>query len=302
MRRIAYLTGRSFRGAPTPPGALPGYEAPDFELVRTAGERIGVAFEPAYWDAPDLAARGFDAALIRSCWDYTSQADRFIATLEAHAEAGLWLFNPQATVKWNARKRYLEELAAAGAPTIETVWAEKLDGRVVGRAFDDLETAELVAKPQVGAGSQATLRLKRNAWSEADLALGPQGPAMLQPFLPSIEAEGEISLIYFGGALSHTIRKMPAPGGWFANDLKADFTVIEPPPGSVPIAEAALAAAKVAVLYARVDLVRGPAGDWRLIELELIEPYLFLALAPEGADRLARAVLSALEGAPVFSG
>ncbi|MGE0046917.1 MAG: RimK family alpha-L-glutamate ligase [Hyphomonadaceae bacterium] len=300
--RIAYLTGRTFRGAPVPDGVLPAYEGPDFGLVREAGRRIGLSFEPCYWDAPDLPARGFAAGLIRSCWDYTSQAERFIATLEAHERAGLRLFNPAATVKWNARKRYLEEIAAKGAPVIDTVWADKLDARAVGRAFDDLETAELVAKPQVSAGSMGTIRLKRNAWSEADLINGPQGPAMLQPFLPSIETEGELSLVYFNGALSHTIRKRPVPGEWFANDIKAAFLNIEAPPGTDAIARAAMQAAAQSMLYARVDLVLAPAGDWRVIEIEIIEPYLFLARAEGAAERFARAVLDAVEGKGVFAG
>ncbi len=301
MIRIAYLTGRAFRGAPTPPGVLPGYEAPDFELMRAAGARVGVAFEPAYWDAPDLAARGYAAALIRSCWDYTGQAERFIAMLEAHAAAGLPIFNPPETVRWNARKTYLNQLAAAGAPVIETIWVERADARSLARAFDDLDAAELVVKPQIGAGSQATLRLKRGQWSEADLALGPQGPAMIQPFLPSIETEGEMSLLFFGGEFSHAVRKTPVPGGWFANDLAAKFEAFDPDAELRTLARCACAAAPAEMLYARVDLVRAPAGDWRVIELELIEPYLFLALAPEGADLLTRALVMRLEAGPVLS-
>ncbi|MGE0830232.1 MAG: RimK family alpha-L-glutamate ligase [Hyphomonadaceae bacterium] len=292
--RVAYLTGRAFRGQPVPAGALPGYEADDFALAEAAAKRAGIQFEPAYWDAPDLARRGFAAAIIRSCWDYTGQAPRFIDTLAAREAEGLRIFNSSAVVRWNARKTYLRTLAAAGTATIPTEWTEKTSVQDVARAFETFDAAELVLKPQVGAGSQATLRLKRNAWSASELALGPQGPAMLQPYLPAIESEGEISLLYFGGALSFVIRKSPVPGGWFANDLKARFEAIAPPEGAEAIAEAALKAAPADLLYARVDLVRGEDGAFRLIELELIEPYLFLALAPAGADDFARALTGAL--------
>jgi glutathione synthase/RimK-type ligase-like ATP-grasp enzyme len=300
MRRVAYLTGRSFHGEITQPGATPTYDQGDFELVRAAGQRVGLWLEPCFWDDVTLAARGFDAALVRSCWDYTSQADRFLDHLDAHEAAGLPVFNTPALVRWNARKAYLRALEQAGVPVIETIWVEALDARRLARAFDDLDAAELVVKPQVGASSEATLRLKRNAWSAADLVLGPQGPAMIQPYLPAIETEGELSLVYFGGTLAHVIRKRPRAGRWFANDLDARFSVVAPPAGVIETAEMALAATPAPPLLARIDLVRAPAGDWRLIELELIEPYFFLVFAPPGADALARALLRALDGAEVL--
>jgi glutathione synthase/RimK-type ligase-like ATP-grasp enzyme len=300
MKRIAYLTGRSFDGAATPPGAVPTYDQGDFELVRAAGQRVGLWFEACFWDDDTLAARGFDAGLVRSCWDYTSQPDLFLDHLDGHEAAGLPIFNEPALIRWNARKVYLRALEQAGVPVIETIWAEELDPRRVARAFEDLDAAELVVKPQTGASAEGALRLKRNTWSAADLILGPQGPAMIQPFLPTIQSEGELSLIYFGGAYAYTIRKRPRAGRWTACDLDARFTVIVPPAGAMQVAEAALAAAPGAPLYARVDLVRAPAGDWRLIELELIEPYFFLVFAPAGADALARAVLRALSGADVL--
>jgi hypothetical protein len=300
MKRIAYLTGRSFHGEPTAPGAAPTYDQGDFELVRAAGQRVGLWFEPCFWDDETLAGRGFDAALIRSCWDYTSRPDAFLDRLDAHENAGLPIFNAPSLIRWNARKVYLRALEQAGVPTVETIWVEALEPRRVARAFDDLDAAELVVKPQMGAGAEGALRLKRNSWSEADLILGPQGPAMIQPFLPSIQTEGELSLLFFGGAYAYAIRKRPRAGRWTASDLDARFTAIAPPAGAIAVAQMALAAAPSPPLYARVDLVCAPAGDWRLIELELIEPYFFLVFAPAGADALARALLRAMADAEVL--
>src|SRR5690606_24333763 len=118
------------------------------------------------------------------------RADEFVAAVEAHERAGLRVFNSSAVVRWNARKTYLREL---GAAAIETVWLDRVDGRAVAQAFDALDAAEIVIKPQIGAGSVRTIRLKRNAWSEADLIAGPQSDAMVQPYLQSIETEGERS-------------------------------------------------------------------------------------------------------------
>ncbi|MBI1186454.1 MAG: transporter [Alphaproteobacteria bacterium] len=301
--RIAYLTGRSFRGAPLAEGALPPLEQDDFPLIAAAGADEGVTFEPRYWDDASVADAGYQAALIRSCWDYTRQPARFIAALDGLEAAGLTVLNASAVVRWNADKTYLQTLQCAEAPVIPTVWLDRVDARGAARAFDEFEAAEIVLKPQVGAGSQGTIRLKRNAWSEADLIAGPQGPAMAQPFYPAIETEGELSLFYFGGAPAHAIRKTPQDGGWFANDLKARFGVETPDDAAREVARAALAAAPGGLVYARVDLVRDPAGRLRVIELELIEPYLFLAFAPAFAPlALVRAVKAAAAGSPVLSG
>lgn len=294
MRRVAYLTGRSYKGAALPPGALPSIEARDYALIAPAAARLGIAFEIAYWDDASLPERGFDAALIRSCWDYCERSDEFIATLHRHESAGLRVFNSAETVAWNARKTYLKQL---GAAAIDTIWAEGLDARAVAQAFDAFDTAELVVKPQVGAGGQGALRLKRNSWSEADLRAGPRGAAMIQPYLKSIETEGERSLFWFGGVYSHAIRKAPHAGGWLANiPGKTDFIAEAPPPQALEAAESACAHAPDDMLYVRIDLVLGDDGKWRVIEIEAIEPYLFLAFAPEGAVCFVAALTRTLDG------
>lgn len=294
--RIAYLTGRAWRGAPLPPGELPSLEAPDFALVAAAAAARGVTLDVRVWDDPDLSTAVCDVALIRSCWDYPERSAEFLAALTRMEARGVRVMNAPAIIRWNARKDYLIGVERAGVPVIPTLWADALDARGVAKAFDAFETAELVLKPQVGAGSRNTLRLQRNAWSEADLMRGPAGPAMLQPYLPSIETIGERSLIYFNGAFSHAVRKLPAPGQWFANALDARFEVWAPDDAARAVAAQALSALPLKAVYARIDLVQGHTGDWLVIEIEAIEPYLFLRFAPEGAARLIDAVLRGAEG------
>ncbi|MDX2237625.1 MAG: hypothetical protein NW203_08675 [Hyphomonadaceae bacterium] len=289
--RIAYLTGRAWRGAPLPPGALPSLEAPDFALVEAAAAARGAALSVRVWDDPDLSRADCDVALIRSCWDYPERSAEFLQALMRLEARGVRVMNAPAIVRWNGRKDYLIAAERAGMPVIPTLWADALDARSVAKAFDAFETAELVIKPQVGAGSRNTLRLQRNAWSEADLMRGPAGPAMLQPYLPSIETIGERSLVYFDGAFSHAVRKSPAPGHWFANALDARFEPWAPDEAARIVALRALSALPEKAIYARVDLVQGHTGDWLVIEIEAIEPYLFLRFAPEGAARLVDAVL-----------
>lgn len=292
MARVAYLTARSYRGTQLPPGTVPPLEEKGRELVLAAGQRRGIAFEVVYWDETDLPRRGFDLAVIRTCWDYHERPEQFLSALEAHERAGLKVLNAPAVVRWNMRKTYLKEL---GPSAIETVWAERADARAVAQAFDALDAAEIVMKPQVGAGSIRTVRLKRNAWSEADLIDGPLGPAMIQPYLKAIETEGERSLFWFGGQYSHAIRKVPIEGDWLANiPGKTRFVAEAPPRSALEAAEAARARAPRDLLYVRIDLVLGDDGAWRVIEIEAIEPYLFFDFAPEGAEAFVGAIARVL--------
>ncbi|ANP46278.1 ATP-grasp domain-containing protein [Candidatus Viadribacter manganicus] len=292
MARVAYLTGRSYRGTPLGPGVVPPLEEKSRDLILAAGKQRGIDFEVVYWDEMDLPQHGFDLAVIRTTWDYTERADQFVATLEAHERAGLRVLNLPAVVRWNLRKTYLKEL---GPSAIETVWTDGKPGaHNVAQAFDALDAAEIVVKPQVGAGSVRTVRLKRNAWSEAALIDGPIGPAMIQPYLRSIETEGERSLFWFGGAYSHAVRKVPAAGDWLANVSGARFVAETPPHAAIQAAEAARARAPQDLLYVRIDLVLGDDGAWRVIEIEAIEPYLFFDFAPEGADAFVGAIARVL--------
>jgi glutathione synthase/RimK-type ligase-like ATP-grasp enzyme len=291
MARVAYLTGRSYRGTPLPPGAVPPLEEKSRDLILAAGRMRGIDFEVVYWDDLELSQRGFDLAVIRTTWDYHERPDQFIAALESHERDGMRVLNPSQVVRWNMRKTYLKEL---GPSAIETIWTKKPDARVVAQAFDALDAAEVVLKPQVGGGSIRTVRLKRNAWSEADLIAGPMGPAMIQPYLRAIETEGERSLFWFGGVYSHAVRKVPADGDWLANVAGARFVAEAPPPAAIEAAEAARARAPQDLLYVRIDLVLGDDGAWRVIEIEAIEPYLFLDFAPEGAEAFVGAIARVL--------
>ena len=152
-----------------------------------------------------------------------------------------------------------------------------------------------MVKPQIGAGSIETVRLRRNAWNEADLRAGPRGAAMIQPYLNAIETEGERSLFWFGGVFSHAIRKVPNAGEWRANiPGQTRFVAEAPPHQALEVAEAARAFAPPDLLYVRIDLVLGDEGRWRVIEIEAIEPYLFLDFAPQGADFFVDAIARAL--------
>ena len=223
-------------------------------------------------------------------WGYHQAGPAWHDQVRQWTEAGVRLLNRSSVLHWNADKRYLERLADRGAPVVPTLSADRISASVLADAAKTLGTDNLVLKPQVSAGAWRTIR-----WSPGQpFDHGPDGAAMIQPYLPSIETEGEVSLIYFGGRFSHAISKRPQPGDFRVQpEYDGIIAAYEPVEDELAAAQAALAAVDEDLLYARVDLVRGLDGAPALIELELIEPDLYLGFDPHAPRRFAEAVKAA---------
>ena len=150
----------------------------------------------------------------------------------------------------------------------------------------------MVAKPLISGGSQSTLRLGRGDSLEG----GPPGRALIQPFLPAVSGEGELSLFYFAGRFSHAVSKVAAEGDFRVQpQFGGAVRTITPPPEALAAAQTVLKVAGRDFAYARIDLLRGEDGAMLLMELEAIEPDLFLDHAPDGGDLFAQAVVEALK-------
>jgi hypothetical protein len=286
--RVGLLTGQAW-----PQGA-----SDDAALVCALGALgIGTLWVP--WDAAPLHAGDVDLLLVRSCWDYVERCDAFLDALDRAKARGAAVWSPPEVVRWNADKRYLRDLAAAGAPIVPTLFCEDGDAGAIAREARDRGWGELVLKPSVSAGARHTVRARADEIEARLAALVEQdGPArgawLAQPYLEEIEREGEWSLLYFDGAFSHAVRKRPMRGDFRVQERHGGTShAALPPPLVRDAADAALAAACGAghetPLYARVDGVVH-AGQFALMELELIEPYLFFSHDPAAAPRLARAV------------
>ena len=256
------------------------YVAPYRAAFAAAG--IDVALRP--WD---LGAGDGDAALALFAWGYHFDAVRWDAMLAAWP-ADRTLLNPPALLAWNTRKTYLRELAAAGVPIVPSRFGSA-DAASVAAAFDAFGCDELVVKPQVSAGSHQTVRLRRGE------AVAPFDNAILQPFLAAIADEGELSLFAIGGSFSHAARKV-ATGGDFRiqPQFGGRFTRYAADAEAMQAFDAALAALPHAPLYARIDLLRRDDGKLALIEVEAIEPDLYVEIEPAVPARLAAALLDAL--------
>jgi glutathione synthase/RimK-type ligase-like ATP-grasp enzyme len=251
----------------------------------------GLAVEGRDWAAAgDLA--DFDLVLPLLAWGYPFAPEQWLAAARRWEAQGARLDNPPAVLRWNMDKAYLGSLAARGAPVVPTRFVERVTVAALAEAAGDFGVGRVVAKPRISSSGWRTIR-----WSPGDpVEGGPQGAAMIQPYLPAIETEGEVSLFYFGGRYSHSVSKRPRPGEF---RVQPEFDgIIRPHPPAADEHEAAervLAAVDEPLLYARVDLVRGQDGEPRLIELELIEPDLYLCHAGDRGGAFARAVTDRIE-------
>lgn len=249
-------------------------------------ERAGMQVETRSWvSADDLA--GFDLVMPLLAWGYHRAGAQWRAAVDRWEAEGVNLWNPPEVQRWNADKAYLGRLADRGAPVVPTRYVERLDEAALHAAARAFGTERLIAKPQISASAWQTIR-----WSSgAPLDGGPTGPAMIQPFLPAIEATGELSLLYFGGAFGHAISKRPQPGDFRVQpEYDGIIAAHDPAPDERAAAEAILAEVDEPLLYARVDLVRGLDGKPVLMELELVEPDLYLEYDPGGGTVFAAAV------------
>ncbi|PTS89297.1 transporter, partial [Sphingomonas sp. HMWF008] len=173
------------------------------EPFRAAFAAAGMTLTPRPWD---LGPGDGDATLALFAWGYHFDVARWDAMLTAWP-ANRPLFNPPALLAWNTRKTYLLELAAAGVPIVPSHFGHA-DAGSIAAAFKAFDCDELVVKPQISAGSHQTVRVRRGD------AVDPLDDAILQPFLPAIAKEGELSLFAIGGHFSHAARKV-ATGGDF---------------------------------------------------------------------------------------
>jgi glutathione synthase/RimK-type ligase-like ATP-grasp enzyme len=275
---------------------LPDLDDDERRLIPELKE-VGVIAEPRVWDDPSVRWDEFRLVVIRSTWDYAERRDAFLTWCSRVPQ----VLNAVPVLTWNTDKTYLRELAGAGVPTVPTTWVGI--GSSAGSVL--LPEGDLVVKPSVSSGSQNTSRYGSDdqaaARAHVQRLLSDGRAVMVQPYIPSVDAQGETGLIYIDGTFSHAIRKgalLRTPGTatdqlWALEDISQRAPEAE----ELAVAEATLDALpwpRAALLYARVDLVRDRGGAPLLLELELAEPSLFLGLGSGAAARLAAAIASRL--------
>jgi O-ureido-D-serine cyclo-ligase len=286
----------------------------DMPLLLPACAQAGVHAHVVAWDDPTVSWSRFDAVVLRSTWDYAHRHSEFLAWCE-RVDRVSTLLNPLPVVRWNTDKHYLADLQAAGVPVVPGVFVEPeaepdAEPLPAVQAFlaDFADAAEFVVKPAVGAGARDTQRYARaQAFAAANhvgrlLASGRS--VLLQPYLSSVDVDGETALLYFDGEFSHAIRKGPllVPDEGPSNHLFAAEAITARTPGEdeLAVGSTVLAALQAhldletTLPYARVDLIRSTEGRPQLLELELAEPSLFFAHGPGAAERFAERLCARL--------
>jgi glutathione synthase/RimK-type ligase-like ATP-grasp enzyme len=299
MKTIAILVTHDYYPS-RPDRADPDYAEDQLRLMSAALEPLGVRLEPVFWQDHRDDWSAFDAVMPLLAWNYPREVDTFLACLDQIEASGTLLLNDGATICGNMDKIYLAELADRGAPVPPTQVLPDLSPRRIYDCFSRFAADEIIIKPRIGAGAWRQVRLKRGESLPAADLLPPEG-ILVQPFLPAVTQEGEMSLLYFGGEFSHALVKVPKKGDYRTQgQFGATELGLTPPDDAKAAAQAVLAKADGAPFtYARVDLVRGHGGEWLLMELELIEPWLYLAHdghgGTHGAALLARTIHQRLE-------
>lgn len=272
--------------------------APDDQLLIPALARLGIEATPAVWTDRTVPWRDFDGIVLRSCWDYHLRVDEFRDWLRVLDNMERQVWNSPSMVRWNADKRYLLDLARRGVPTIPTMIAARGDPESVVSIAAAEGWHRFVVKPAVSASGYEThaLRSPVDDAARATIArVSAIGNLLVQPFADEVSASGELSLTFFDGVFSHATIKR-ARAGEFRVQTEHGGTVEPTTVDERLVAQAAaiIRSLDQRPLYARVD---GIARDDSLLvmELELIEPNVFLSHGPGAADRFAAAIHSRLD-------
>lgn len=278
-------------------------EFTDDERLADALAGLGADAARVPWDDPAAQWSSFDAIVIRSTWDYAQRREEFVAWAES---VGSRLHNAPEIIRWNTDKHYLGELEAAGLPVVHTDYiapgdpAPELDG-------------EVVVKPTVSAGAKDSGRFSERTHADAraliDRVHRSGRTAMVQPYLASVDTTGETAIVCLDGEPSHVLRKAavlrPDEVAPVRDDAVGAAEVMYDPDlvvaGEARQEELDLAREVIehvterfayVPLYARVDMVAGPDGSPVLMELEAVEPNLYLDQAPGSAERVANAIVA----------
>jgi glutathione synthase/RimK-type ligase-like ATP-grasp enzyme len=278
---------------------VPAPDYPDpwawtYDVEAAALTDAGAKVQPIAWtQSCDLSE--FDLILPLVAWGYHLDYERWLDYLERAEREQLPLVNAPTLLRWNSDKAYLAELGDKGVPTVPTLAVESCCDADLEEARRRFQSEFLVIKPPVSASAAGTYRLGPND----DLPADSRSKAMIvQPLIEEIARTGEFSLMLFDGEFSHSIVKRPKSGDFRVQPYFGGIALpCEPPPGAIELAKQALAAAPVSAVYARVDIIPDDEGTLRIMELELIEPALYLDHSPDNGAAFTRSILSAVRKA-----
>jgi glutathione synthase/RimK-type ligase-like ATP-grasp enzyme len=274
---------------------LPDWEVDDARFHEALIAR-GVDVHRPVWDDDEVDWSGFDGCLIRTTWDYQEKRDAFVAWAERVAKVTKF-FNPPDIVRWNTHKKYLLELESKGIAIAPTVWFDPGDETPIEDIMREREWRRAFLKPAIAASARGTFRFDDDADGIAAATkhlcemLANEESMLMQPYLSSVETEGEYSVVLFDGEYSHGVQKIPVAGDYrVQDDYGASDKPWHPCDDDISLAKRIAETVDGDLLYARVDFLRSDSGELLLNELELVEPSLFFRHSETAARMFAEAV------------
>lgn len=258
-----------------------------YEEAHTAAarlRRLGHSVDLVEWHDPAVKWERYGLINIQFCADYIERPLEFQSWLSDLQKRGLPLFNPAEAVMWNMDKAYLKDLESEGFKGIPTIFLDRGEKTNLASVVEKAGWHEVVVKPAISAGGKTTLRFPATdaaQYQEHLDAMIHHSGVLVQAFLPEVMSAGEWSLVFIGGAFSHALHKLPAVGEFLVHEHFGGTTTPTDAPEHIRhYAERLIKGLPYDLLYARVDGIETPEG-FLLMELEIIEPWLWLHLCPE---------------------
>lgn len=265
----------------------------DADLAIPPMQALGWTIDTVPWRGAGADWTRYDAVYIGTPWDYPEDVDLFMRLLERIAASGPVLVNPVELVRWGLAKTYLRDLEARGAGIVPSAWFERFSPGQLSACFDEFASDRIIVKPVVSTNATDTYLLERGDTSALEPLLQRRfenRAFVAQPFIRNIQVEGEFSLFYFSGVYSHAIQKVPRAEDFRVQEEHgANILAIEPEPALTECATGILQMVDPLPVYARCDLVRGSDDRFLLMELELIEPSMYLRMNADAPQRFADA-------------
>lgn len=296
LYRIAVLISQRSKGYASPEDQrMSDHYLEDDAILAQTFKQYNLIYEEVIWDKPNINWTEYDGVLIRSTWDYhEGKLNQFLKTLKSIENAGIPLFNSYKTVYWNCKKTYLKELQEIGLPIIETLFVSKKDVSNIEPLLQEKKWKQYILKPAVSAGAHRTFKVSDSAQAQ-NIYLSQYDEnetVLIQPFAEEIVNEGEWSFIFLNGQYSHSVLKKPPMDDFrvqlfFGNQDKAQVWMIEQ--ASLIFKNLQMLIGEIP-LYVRIDTINRN-NRLHIMEVELIEPYLYLQTSADAAQKLTQALL-----------
>lgn len=265
----------------------------DAELGFPPLEAMGWTIDTLPWRRDGVEWDRYDAVYVGTPWDYPDDPDRFMRVLGDVDRSGAILVNDYALVSWGMPKTYLRDLARKGVDVVPSRWGDRFDTGILDEAFERFCTEQLIVKPVISTNAVNTFLVQRDVPARVEAQLRDtfaDRACVIQPFIENIRSDGEYSLFYFNRRFSHAIRKIPQRGDFRVQEERgAQIVAVTPESALRDAGDRLLQVVEPMPVYARADFVRGPDNRFLLMELEVVEPSMYLRMDERAPRRFAEA-------------